>query len=176
MVNLPNTITTVRIILVPLFLYELWHRNITASIILLSVIMMGDVLDGYVARKFKQVTKLGTVLDTVADRIVMVPTFIILVLRYNVPVALGLLVLTRDFIFLIGLFMLMFVKERKKHITGPIWLGKITTVLLTATAIAIAIDFYQYAFMTATIIVSITTATLYVIRAVKHHKQIKQQA
>ncbi|MFH1210871.1 MAG: CDP-alcohol phosphatidyltransferase family protein [archaeon] len=172
--NVPNTITSIRILLVPIFLYELWQKNIIISVILFSAIMIGDVLDGYVARKLKQTTKLGTVLDSLADRIVMVPTFIILIMRYNLDPRLGMMLLTRDFVYLIGVLIIMiFIKERKRFIDQPLRIGKVTTLMLTATALAIIINFYPLFFVQATIILSMTAALLYIMRAVKNYKQIR---
>ncbi len=167
--GLANKITVVRILLVPFFLYMLWGKNILPSVILFSIIMFGDILDGYVARKFKEVSKLGTVLDSIADRIVMIPTFTILILKYDVPLIPSLLVLTRDFIYIIGLILLLFLKDRKKYIVQPIRLGKLTTLMLTATAISIFLGFYEYIFISITIVLSVTSAALYVKRAFEKH-------
>ncbi len=167
--GLANKITIARILLVPFFLYMLWEKNVPISVILFSIIMFGDILDGYVARKFKEVSKLGTVLDSIADRIVMIPTFIILILKYDIPLIPSLLVLTRDFIYIIGLILLLFVKDRKKYIVQPIKLGKLTTLMLTATAISIFLGFYEYIFISITIVLSITSAILYVKRAFEKH-------
>jgi phosphatidylglycerophosphate synthase len=173
--NVPNKITTARIILVPFLLYFLWQKNITVSVILFSTIMLGDILDGYFARKLKQATKLGMVLDSFADRTVMVPTFIILVLKYNLDLKLAIMLLTRDLFYLIGgLLVIIFVKERKKFVIPPLKVGKATTVMLTATALAIITGFYPWFFMIATIILSVTAATMYFVRAIKHYKEIKK--
>ncbi len=171
--GLANKITITRILLVPFFLYMLWEKNITPSLILFSIIMFGDILDGYVARKFKEVSKLGTVLDSVADRIVMIPTFIVLILKYDIPLIPSLLVLTRDFIYIIGLVLLLFIKDRKKYIVQPIRLGKLTTVMLTATAIAIFVGFYEYIFISITLVLSVASAVLYIKRAFEKRREVK---
>src|SRR5580692_1437863 len=68
--TVPNLITAVRLACVPLFLWLLFgaHRQTDAAI-LLAVLGATDWIDGFVARRFAQVSTLGKVLDPVADRI-----------------------------------------------------------------------------------------------------------
>jgi len=82
--NIANRLTISRIFLIPLyFIFLLYsfpdnHLFTVLSFILLLVIALGDALDGFLARKFKQVTKLGTILDPIADKLAITISFIIL--------------------------------------------------------------------------------------------------
>jgi CDP-diacylglycerol--glycerol-3-phosphate 3-phosphatidyltransferase len=86
--NLPNSITMSRIVMIPLFLWILsthfpWHghgaQEIVASV-LFVLASMTDGLDGYLARKRKQITTMGMLLDPLADKIMVTSAFVALVL------------------------------------------------------------------------------------------------
>ena len=66
--TVPNLLTVVRIILVPFFAVEYYHRNYLAAVIILAVSGLTDFLDGKIARKFNQVSALGKLLDPLADK------------------------------------------------------------------------------------------------------------
>lgn len=65
--NPANTITALRILIVPLLAYTAILRNSTIFLILFIIGGLTDALDGYVARKYKHQTKTGSALDTIAD-------------------------------------------------------------------------------------------------------------
>ena len=82
MINFPNLLTSFRILLIPvfiiLFLVPDSTRSILAAIVFL-VAALTDWLDGYLARKWQQVTKLGKLLDPVADKLLVLAALILLV-------------------------------------------------------------------------------------------------
>src|SRR3954471_3299295 len=68
--TIPNVITVIRLLCLPLFLYLLFGReNRAAAASLLGILGATDWVDGYVARHFHQVSELGKILDPVADRL-----------------------------------------------------------------------------------------------------------
>ena len=93
----PNVITMVRLLCIPLFLWLLFglHRQ-TAAAILLAVLGATDWVDGYVARRYGQVSTFGKVLDPTADRI-LVGTAVISIMIYGaVPLWFGLATIARE--------------------------------------------------------------------------------
>jgi len=106
--NLPNSITMSRIVMIPLLLWILtphfpWHahgaQEITASV-LFVLASITDGLDGYLARKRKQITTMGMLLDPIADK-VMVTAALIALVAYNpqvVKVWIVVVIIGREFL------------------------------------------------------------------------------
>ena len=93
----PNVITLVRLLCIPVFLWLLFglHRQ-TAAAILLAVLGATDWVDGFVARRYGQVSTLGKVLDPTADRL-LVGTAVISILVYGaVPLWFGIATIARE--------------------------------------------------------------------------------
>ena len=79
MKNVPNILSALRIILTPIFLYLYWEGSFIWGIVGLGVFSLAsltDFLDGYIARKYKIETELGTFLDPLADKILTFSAFI----------------------------------------------------------------------------------------------------
>ncbi|MBU5427339.1 CDP-diacylglycerol--glycerol-3-phosphate 3-phosphatidyltransferase [Tissierella pigra] len=77
--NIPNMITILRILLIPVYLYFFYsslRENILLAGIIFIIAGISDVLDGYIARKYNLTSKLGIVLDPIADKLM---TFTILI-------------------------------------------------------------------------------------------------
>lgn len=97
--TVPNLITAVRILLIPVFAWAFLTGGAdVAALVLLVVIGCTDWVDGYVARRIGQVSKLGKLLDPVADRLAIVTVLAALVFRGVVAVPLAAVLLLRDLI------------------------------------------------------------------------------
>jgi cardiolipin synthase len=95
-ITVPNLLSCVRLALVPVFLYLLLTRQDVAALIVLVVSSITDYLDGYLARRLHQVTRLGQLLDPAADRLYIFVTLIGLAWRDLVPWWLVAIVIGRD--------------------------------------------------------------------------------
>jgi cardiolipin synthase len=102
-VNIPNLLSFLRIALVPVFLWLLLNEMFLWAIFVLMVAGITDFLDGFLARKLNQMTKLGKVLDPVADRLYIFATLLALSVTGNIPWWLAALVIARDVLMLISL-------------------------------------------------------------------------
>ena len=67
--NLPNFLTAIRFLLVPVMTCFLVSKDFTLAIIIYILASITDVLDGYIARKYNMITKLGKILDPMADKL-----------------------------------------------------------------------------------------------------------
>jgi CDP-diacylglycerol--glycerol-3-phosphate 3-phosphatidyltransferase len=108
-VNLPNALTLLRIFFVPLLVaalvQESWsiqidHLHITNEWLALAVFLaaaLTDLLDGYLARRWKQITTVGTLLDPIADKLLVSSALIALVQVRIIPAWMAILVVGREF-------------------------------------------------------------------------------
>jgi len=137
-VNLANRLTVLRILLVPVFIASLLYyspeRNYFYFVSLAAFLIacLTDGLDGYLARKFHQKTLLGSYIDPIADKLLLVSGFLSLSLinhlpdSMRIPAWFTILVIARDVIILIGSLMIFLTTSHLK--AEPLYIGKITTV------------------------------------------------
>ncbi|HSN03928.1 MAG TPA: CDP-diacylglycerol--glycerol-3-phosphate 3-phosphatidyltransferase [Nitrospira sp.] len=97
--NLPNLLTLIRILLIPvfivLFITPTPERSLIAAVIF-TIAAMTDMLDGYIARRTGQVTKLGKLLDPIADKLLVLSALILLVNIDRVSALVAILVIARE--------------------------------------------------------------------------------
>jgi cardiolipin synthase len=125
--NIPNFLSFLRIALVPVFLWFLLEEMFVSAITVLAIAGLTDFLDGYLARKLNQTTKLGKMLDPVADRLYIFATLLALSATGYVPWWLSGLVILRDVLMLISLPVLASVGHRSLPVH---YLGKASTFAL----------------------------------------------
>jgi cardiolipin synthase (CMP-forming) len=125
--NVPNFLSFLRIALVPVFLWFLLEEMFISAITVLAIAGLTDFLDGYLARKLNQTTKLGKMLDPVADRLYIFATLLALSATGYVPWWLAGLVILRDLLMLISLPALASVGHRSLPVH---YLGKASTFAL----------------------------------------------
>ena len=85
--NIPNALTSIRFLLAIAVMLLIPMGNYTAALIIFAIAASTDWMDGYWARKYGQVTKLGRIFDPFVDKIIICGTFIALVEIPNSPVA-----------------------------------------------------------------------------------------
>ncbi len=98
--TVPNLLSLLRLALVPVFLVLILNGSNFAAIIVLAVASITDYLDGYFARKLKQETRLGQLLDPAADRLYIFSTLIGLAVVGYIPHWLTIVVIARDVLLL----------------------------------------------------------------------------
>ncbi|KQM16865.1 CDP-diacylglycerol--glycerol-3-phosphate 3-phosphatidyltransferase [Plantibacter sp. Leaf171] len=102
MVTIPNALSVLRILLVPVFLILLVQGEDLWALVTLAFSGVTDLLDGWIARRFDQMTRLGRQLDPAADRLYIIAALIGLAARDLIPWWLLIVVVARD-VLLIGL-------------------------------------------------------------------------
>jgi len=124
-VTVPNALSAVRLLGVPLFLYwVLWTHQDGRAILLLMAAGATDYFDGKIARSFGQSSRLGQLLDPAADRLYILATLLALVARSGLPLWWALVLIGRDLVLVATLPVL------KRHGHGPLpvhFLGKAAT-------------------------------------------------
>lgn len=126
--TIPNILTIVRILLTPVFVMAYTSENFNLAWILFAIAGLTDALDGFLARIWNQRTELGAMLDPLADKALLVTSFICLALKGWLPIWLTVLVVSRDAIIVGGLAVLSFWGVDVRRRIKPIWISKFTTV------------------------------------------------
>ena len=148
-----------------------WIQTYSKSIVFILLIVVGltDFLDGYFARKFNQVTRIGIFLDSAADKILMLFLFIGLIINYDLAIYLVFLMFSREIVVLLGRFFLYFWNKDVDIIKDiPVtFLGKMTTVFQLITIVFIIFGYCELFFIILTITLSILAAIHYIIKGIE---------
>ncbi len=132
--GLPNWLTTLRILLIPVFVTLLVYRRAGAALVVFCLASLTDLLDGYVARVQGRQTRLGAFLDPVADKLLLTSGFVTLTWLKVLPFWITAVVVSRDVVLSIGVLVI--------HVAGgtvhpsPTWVGKMSTVFQMALVLA----------------------------------------
>ena len=94
--TLPNLLSTLRLLLVPVFFVLILGRQDAFAVLVMAIASVTDYLDGYLARKLNQVTRLGQLLDPAADRLYILAALIGLVIVGYVPLWFAVVLVARD--------------------------------------------------------------------------------
>lgn len=128
--TLPNVLTLLRILAVPVFAIAVWYGHNVEACVIFALAGLTDLLDGYIARRFNQKSELGAVLDPAADKLLMTTAFVLLAMPIEhlviyVPAWVAILAISRDVI--ISLVALMSSSHFDPSKFRPTFLGKLTT-------------------------------------------------
>ena len=143
-VTLPNLLTVFRMVLVPIFVTLLFYQRFVLALVVFVVAGITDGLDGLLARRFDQRSQLGTVLDPIADKLMLVTAFVVLSMRsvfpqpvpshLPIPFWVTAAVISRDVFIVVGAAAINIMTGFRGF--RPSWLGKInTTVQIIAVGI-----------------------------------------
>src|SRR5436190_13744486 len=124
MLTVPNLLTLLRLFLVPCFMVASFHGRFTLALVLFVSAAVTDILDGMIARRFNQRSRLGAMLDPAADKTIMVCGFLFYTLRGGLPMVripawLTFTVFIRDFL-IISFAYLMYTRVHVKRFP-PSW-------------------------------------------------------
>ena len=169
MMNLANKITISRIILTPIFIMAIVYSRMDIALVFFALAIISDGLDGFIARTFNQKTILGTILDPVADKILLISAFICLSVLSSLPAALRLppyvpiIVISRDAIIVLGSVIIHVIKGDVK--IEPSFWGKFTTFLQMMTIVSILVKFtYSEAVWNIATVLTIISGADYMIK------------
>ncbi len=96
MLTIPNALSALRLVGVPVFLWLLFSDQLIWSFVVLALSGLTDYLDGKIARRFAMVSRVGQLLDPLADRLYVLTTIVALALRDVIPLWFLVLLLARD--------------------------------------------------------------------------------
>jgi cardiolipin synthase len=171
--NLPNILTILRILLIPVFINLLiYHYHGWALAIFLTAALT-DSLDGLIARVANQRTRLGTYLDPMADKLLLTASFLALAILQIIPVWSAVIVVSRDLILILGALILHLTQTQMEIL--PTSLGKSTTALqliyvtlVLVTAVIQGNTVTLFPVLVGTVGLTILSGLHYIYRGIRH--------
>lgn len=136
--NPANVLTLVRLALVPLIVFLLVEENFHAVLGLFVLASISDALDGYIARQYQLVTPLGSLLDPLADKLLITATVLSLAYLQRLPLWLVLIIVGRDAVILIGAVGFRLFTGRLEM--APTLLSKLNTFVQLGLALVVLAD------------------------------------
>ena len=138
--TLANQLTILRIVLVPAFVLLIVYGHLGAALLIFSIAGLTDALDGLIARRTGQRTSLGAWLDPMADKLLLVTTFVILTmpslpLTNHLPLWLTVAVISRDIV-IVGVVAVVNLAVGPRTFKPSIW-GKAATAVFIMTSVAV---------------------------------------
>jgi cardiolipin synthase len=131
--NIPNLITLLRFILVPVVVILLIQGLFLKALIVFLLAGLSDALDGFLARVLHQQTVLGAYMDPIADKALLASSFVTLSVLHIIPGWLTVIVISRDLIILLGIAMLSMMSISVE--IRPAFVSKVTTALQLITVL-----------------------------------------
>lgn len=157
--NVPNLMSYGRLLATPFIIWMIAEHNMAIAFFIFVAAGISDALDGFFARRFKLVSEFGKVIDPVADKILLVSTYLGLCLTGYLPLWIGLLVLGRDL--LIVTAYLASSQKEDWFLPDPLRISKLnTTVQITLAAFIMLHE--GFPFPLPGLIEHLPTALLYV--------------
>jgi cardiolipin synthase len=186
----PNLLTFLRMALIPVFASLLFYGYSGWALIVFMIAGISDGVDGFVARRFNQQTELGTIIDPIADKLLMTTAFVILTLpnvlqpvhHLPVPFWVTAAVIGRD-------VLIITVAGAINIMTGfhgfkPSWLGKLSTLVqVAAVGLILLAAVFKYTFYLPTVYTIVVLLAFlsgvhyifHVARLMKEEEQLEQK-
>ena len=133
--NLPNLITLGRLLCVPVAIWLVLSDDLGAAFWLFAAAGLSDAVDGFIAKRFDQRSRLGALLDPIADKALLVSMYVTLGVAGHLPNWLVILVVFRD-VLIIGGFLLVTALAHAMR-WEPIFISKLNTALQIALVVVV---------------------------------------
>jgi cardiolipin synthase len=131
--NLPNTLTILRVLLIPIFVILIMNHSFCWALITFAIAGITDGLDGLLARLTRQKTELGAFLDPIADKLLLISAYLTLAIVEVLPGWLSVIVITRDILIMLGILVIMLISHPPK--IHPSFISKVTTTFQIITVL-----------------------------------------
>ena len=172
--SVPNLITLFRILLVPLTMWLLVTGKYLPAFLVFLVAGVSDGIDGFIAKRFDQVTELGAYLDPLADKLLLVSIYLAMGFLDLMPPLLVIIVVSRD-VMIVGAVLLSWLMDRPVEMQ-PLWISKLNTTvqiafagfILAGLGLSLGLDGYiqTLSFMVGAL--TVASGAAYMLQWVKH--------
>jgi len=177
MKHIPNILSCIRILLIPLFVFLALNGREAAAGAVLIVSGITDMLDGYLARRFNWITQLGKVLDPIADKLTQISVYIVLIIVLRQYWILFSLMILKDLLMLVLGYDLI---KKGVKLEGAKWFGKIATTVFYVAMVALLLfpsmnAMLKMALIVITLACVLISALLYVPEYRNYRKNLKKE-
>jgi len=167
--NLANKISIARIIFIPFFIASIVYGRLDIALVFFVMAIISDGADGFIARTLKQKTRLGTILDPLADKLLLISAYICLTLVSSIPEWLRMppyvpiVIISRDVMIVLGSIMIYVIRGDIN--ISPSIIGKITTFFQMITIVCILTQFkYSSVVWNVTVILTVASGVDYMVK------------
>ncbi|ERL65668.1 CDP-alcohol phosphatidyltransferase family protein [Schleiferilactobacillus shenzhenensis] len=172
--HIPNILSALRLVLLPVFLYFASQGQFVTAGVLITVISLTDLLDGYLARRNHWVSQLGKVLDPLADKLTQISVIIVFFLHLPQYRWIFWVLLGKETVMLIGAAILL---HQGVKLPGAAMWGKVATALFYLTAVLVLLfPALPAVLVTALFIASAVTAVVSVALYVPQYIRYRRTA
>ncbi len=143
--SIPNFITLGRILLVPIVVWAIMYGEMMLAFVLFLAAGVSDAIDGFLAKRFNMASELGSYLDPLADKALIVSIYVTLGIAGKIPLWLVILVVSRDIMIVSAVMLSWFLGSPVK--VKPLLVSKLNTVaqIVFACVVLAALGFDLYA-------------------------------
>jgi len=179
--NLANRISIARIISIPFFVASIIYSRLDIALVFFILAVISDAADGFIARTLKQKTRLGTILDPLADKLLLLSAYVCLSivtsLPQHLPAYVPIIVISRDVFIVIGSVVVYFISGDLK--VSPSIVGKVTTFFQMMTIVSILVQYrYSYIIWNITVVLTVISGIGYLIQGSRlvgeNHSHLKR--
>jgi cardiolipin synthase len=128
--NIPNILTALRLASSPLLAAFLLRGDYRAALAIFIFAGLSDAADGWLAKRFHWMTRVGRYLDPAADKVLMLVSFMVLSVMHATPVWLTTLVIARDVVIVLAILLARFLDLPLR--VAPLYIGKFSTAVQVA--------------------------------------------
>jgi cardiolipin synthase len=178
-VSIPNIITLVRILLVPVIVWAIASGQMEIAFAIFVIAGVSDAVDGFLAKRFNMASELGALLDPLADKALLVSIYVALGIWGAFPRWIVILVVSRD-IMIVGAVIVSWLFDRPIPMK-PLMISKVNTVAQVALAALVlaALGFgfdaspYEVILMICVAVLSLASVAFYVVEWVRHMSTVE---
>jgi len=136
--HLPNILTILRLLLIAPLMWALVRQSYDLALAIFAFAGLTDALDGYLARRFSWTSRFGSIVDPLADKLLLTTSFVTLTWLGHIPVWLCVVVVARDVLIISGVAFFHYLLGRLEF--SPSWISKINTFLQIVLVLAVLVS------------------------------------
>lgn len=169
MKNIPNFITTFRLTLIPLFVYYLLQEMDIMAFLVFAIASWSDVLDGYLARKYKVVSNYGKIADPLADKALQLSAVIVLCVIGRLRIIYVIILLLKEILLILGGMIIY----KKRVIVPAKWYGKAASFFINTVFAAIILFTLPQLVIDILMIISLSSMIFSLVMYIINYQKLK---